>query len=52
MLRKVPSITTATTRCFHRLDRELDDILCCESYPAIFDLECVGPPLIDVPSED
>lgn len=27
-------------------------MLCCETCPAVFHLECVDPPLVDVPEED
>uniref|UniRef100_A0A1Q3FWI9 Putative nucleosome remodeling factor subunit n=1 Tax=Culex tarsalis TaxID=7177 RepID=A0A1Q3FWI9_CULTA len=35
-----------------RICHRLGDLLCCETCPAVFHLECVDPPLIDVPSED
>lgn len=35
-------------RCCHKLG----DLLCCETCPAVFHLECVDPPLKDVPTED
>lgn len=30
----------------------LGNLLCCETCPAVYHLECVDPPLVDVPSED
>ena len=30
----------------------LGDLLCCETCPAVFHLECVDPPMEDVPEED
>ncbi|XP_055631397.1 nucleosome-remodeling factor subunit NURF301 isoform X2 [Toxorhynchites rutilus septentrionalis] len=35
-----------------RICHRLGDLLCCETCPAVFHLECVDPPLEDVPSED
>ncbi|KPJ15071.1 hypothetical protein RR48_09098 [Papilio machaon] len=35
-----------------RVCHRLGDLLCCETCPAVFHLECVDPPLVDVPSED
>ncbi|CAB3236349.1 unnamed protein product [Arctia plantaginis] len=35
-----------------RVCHRLGDLLCCETCPAVFHLECVDPPLGDVPSED
>ncbi|XP_062542948.1 LOW QUALITY PROTEIN: nucleosome-remodeling factor subunit NURF301-like [Armigeres subalbatus] len=35
-----------------RICHRLGDLLCCETCPAVFHLECVDPPLVDVPSED
>ena len=35
-----------------RICHRLGDLLCCETCPAVFHLECVDPPLIDVPTED
>ncbi|XP_058463796.1 nucleosome-remodeling factor subunit NURF301 [Malaya genurostris] len=35
-----------------RICHRLGDLLCCETCPAVFHLECVDPPLLDVPSED
>ncbi|XP_071445006.1 nucleosome-remodeling factor subunit NURF301 isoform X3 [Hetaerina americana] len=35
-----------------RICHRLGDLLCCETCPAVFHLECVQPPLEDVPEED
>lgn len=35
-----------------RICHRLGDLLCCETCPSVFHLECVDPPLIDVPTED
>ncbi|XP_053689324.1 nucleosome-remodeling factor subunit NURF301 [Sabethes cyaneus] len=35
-----------------RICHRLGDLLCCETCPAVFHLECVDPPLVDVPNED
>ncbi|XP_014211852.1 nucleosome-remodeling factor subunit NURF301 isoform X2 [Copidosoma floridanum] len=35
-----------------RVCHRLGDLLCCETCPAVFHLECVDPPLRDVPPED
>ncbi|XP_026472283.1 nucleosome-remodeling factor subunit NURF301-like, partial [Ctenocephalides felis] len=35
-----------------RICFRLGDLLCCETCPAVFHLECVDPPLEDVPTED
>jgi len=35
-----------------RICHRLGDLLCCETCPAVFHLECVDPPLADVPEED
>lgn len=35
-----------------RICHRLGDLLCCETCPAVFHLECVDPPLTDVPNED
>lgn len=35
-----------------RICHRLGDLLCCETCPAVFHLECVDPPLVDVPQED
>lgn len=35
-----------------RVCHKLGDLLCCETCPAVFHLECVEPPLRDVPEED
>ncbi|XP_034937972.1 nucleosome-remodeling factor subunit NURF301 isoform X2 [Chelonus insularis] len=35
-----------------RVCHRLGDLLCCETCPAVFHLECVDPPLVDVPTED
>ncbi|XP_050664238.1 nucleosome-remodeling factor subunit NURF301 isoform X2 [Leptidea sinapis] len=35
-----------------RVCHRLGDLLCCETCPAVYHLECVDPPLEDVPSED
>ncbi|GAB0089853.1 nucleosome-remodeling factor subunit NURF301 [Sergentomyia squamirostris] len=35
-----------------RICHRLGDLLCCETCPAVFHLECVDPPLVDVPTED
>lgn len=35
-----------------RVCHRLGDLLCCETCPAVYHLECVEPPMIDVPTED
>lgn len=35
-----------------RICHRLGDLLCCETCPAVYHLECVDPPLTDVPTED
>ncbi|XP_065199486.1 nucleosome-remodeling factor subunit NURF301 [Planococcus citri] len=35
-----------------RVCHKVGDLLCCETCPAVFHLECVDPPLTDVPTED
>lgn len=35
-----------------RVCHKLGDLLCCETCPAVYHLECVDPPLVDVPEED
>jgi nucleosome-remodeling factor subunit BPTF len=35
-----------------RICHRLGDLLCCETCPAVFHLECVDPPLENVPTED
>ncbi|EEB14731.1 fetal alzheimer antigen, falz, putative [Pediculus humanus corporis] len=35
-----------------RICHRLGDLLCCETCPAVYHLECVEPPLNDVPEED
>lgn len=35
-----------------RICHRLGDLLCCETCPAVFHLECVEPPLVDIPTED
>ena len=35
-----------------RICHRLGDLLCCETCPAVFHLECVEPPMEDVPEED
>ncbi|XP_025834373.1 nucleosome-remodeling factor subunit NURF301 isoform X2 [Agrilus planipennis] len=35
-----------------RVCHKLGDLLCCETCPAVYHLECVDPPLTDVPEED
>lgn len=35
-----------------RVCHRLGDLLCCETCPAVFHLDCVDPPLINVPTED
>ncbi|XP_072747484.1 LOW QUALITY PROTEIN: nucleosome-remodeling factor subunit NURF301 [Anoplolepis gracilipes] len=35
-----------------RVCHRLGDLLCCETCPAVFHLECVEPPLVDVPTDD
>lgn len=35
-----------------RICHRLGDLLCCETCPAVFHLDCVDPPLINVPTED
>ncbi|XP_053625011.1 nucleosome-remodeling factor subunit NURF301 [Plodia interpunctella] len=48
LLSEVPIHYDDHCRVCHRLG----DLLCCETCPAVFHLECVDPPLVDVPSED
>lgn len=48
MLREGPIHYDDHCRVCHRLG----DLLCCETCPAVFHLECVDPPLSDVPNED
>ncbi|XP_060530010.1 nucleosome-remodeling factor subunit NURF301 isoform X2 [Cylas formicarius] len=35
-----------------RVCHKLGDLLCCETCPAVYHLECVDPPLVNVPDED
>ncbi|XP_073972080.1 nucleosome-remodeling factor subunit NURF301 E(bx) isoform X2 [Rhodnius prolixus] len=35
-----------------RICHRVGDLLCCETCPAVFHLECVDPPLQDIPQED
>ncbi|KAI8124900.1 Nucleosome-remodeling factor subunit NURF301 [Lucilia cuprina] len=35
-----------------RVCHRLGDLLCCETCPAVYHLECVEPPMLDVPTED
>ncbi|XP_030386178.1 nucleosome-remodeling factor subunit NURF301 isoform X2 [Scaptodrosophila lebanonensis] len=35
-----------------RVCHRLGDLLCCETCPAVYHLECVDPPMNDVPTED
>lgn len=35
-----------------RICHRLGDLLCCETCPAVYHLQCVDPPLVDVPTED
>ncbi|EDV95519.1 GH15750 [Drosophila grimshawi] len=35
-----------------RICHRLGDLLCCETCPAVYHLECVDPPMNDVPTED
>lgn len=35
-----------------RICHRVGDLLCCETCPAVYHLECVEPPLVDVPQED
>ncbi|XP_055377092.1 nucleosome-remodeling factor subunit NURF301 isoform X2 [Condylostylus longicornis] len=35
-----------------RICHRLGDLLCCETCPAVFHLECVDPPLTKIPTED
>ncbi|XP_037935979.1 nucleosome-remodeling factor subunit NURF301 isoform X3 [Teleopsis dalmanni] len=35
-----------------RVCHRLGDLLCCETCPAVYHLECVEPPLLEIPSED
>lgn len=35
-----------------RVCHRLGDLLCCETCPAVYHLECVDPPLVNVPTED
>ncbi|XP_068630011.1 nucleosome-remodeling factor subunit NURF301 isoform X2 [Battus philenor] len=48
LISEVPILYDDHCRVCHRLG----DLLCCETCPAVFHLECVDPPLVDVPSED
>lgn len=48
MLREGPIHYDDHCRVCHRLG----DLLCCETCPAVFHLECVDPPLSTVPTED
>ncbi|CAG9783721.1 unnamed protein product [Diatraea saccharalis] len=48
LLSEVPIHYDDHCRVCHRLG----DLLCCETCPAVFHLECVDPPLVNVPSED
>ncbi|KAJ2952773.1 hypothetical protein O0L34_g7133 [Tuta absoluta] len=48
LLSEVPIHYDDHCRVCHRLG----DLLCCETCPAVYHLECVDPPLVDVPSED
>lgn len=48
MLREGPIHYDDHCRVCHRLG----DLLCCETCPAVFHLECVDPPLSDVPNDD
>lgn len=48
LLSEVPIHYDDHCRVCHRLG----DLLCCETCPAVYHLECVDPPLLDVPSED
>ncbi|XP_066157343.1 nucleosome-remodeling factor subunit NURF301 isoform X1 [Euwallacea fornicatus] len=35
-----------------RVCHKLGDLLCCETCPAVYHLNCVDPPLVNVPEED
>lgn len=35
-----------------RICHKLGDLLCCETCPAVFHLDCVDPPLVNVPTGD
>ncbi|KAK9882651.1 hypothetical protein WA026_022517 [Henosepilachna vigintioctopunctata] len=35
-----------------RVCHKLGDLLCCETCPAVYHLECIDPPLYNVPEED
>ncbi|XP_030753207.1 nucleosome-remodeling factor subunit NURF301 isoform X3 [Sitophilus oryzae] len=35
-----------------RVCHKLGDLLCCETCPAVYHLECVDPPLVNIPEED
>ncbi|CAG9862131.1 unnamed protein product [Phyllotreta striolata] len=35
-----------------RVCHKLGDLLCCETCPAVYHLECVDPPLTNIPEED
>uniref|UniRef100_A0A182FGM4 Nucleosome-remodeling factor subunit NURF301 n=1 Tax=Anopheles albimanus TaxID=7167 RepID=A0A182FGM4_ANOAL len=35
-----------------RVCHRVGDLLCCETCPAVFHLECVEPPLVDIPNGD
>lgn len=48
LLSEVPIHYDDHCRVCHRLG----DLLCCETCPAVYHLECVDPPLGNVPSED
>ncbi|XP_028161986.1 nucleosome-remodeling factor subunit NURF301 [Ostrinia furnacalis] len=48
LLSEVPIHYDDHCRVCHRLG----DLLCCETCPAVYHLECVDPPLVNVPSED
>lgn len=48
MLQEGPIHYDDHCRICHRLGK----LLCCETCPAVFHLECVDPPLVDVPNED
>lgn len=48
MLREGPIHYDDHCRVCHRLG----DLLCCETCPAVFHLECVDPPLSEIPNDD
>ncbi|KAL4705133.1 hypothetical protein ACJJTC_018704 [Scirpophaga incertulas] len=48
LLSEVPIHYDDHCRVCHRLG----DLLCCETCPAVYHLECVDPPLVNVPTED